>query len=533
MFEKNEEEKSQTSEKFEGNYEKKVSSQKPTMILGIIPWNKSVKIIFLIFLFFSFIILIISVVQKIDFSFLNKKKSEIVYIPEVGEELELNNNVGLPVNPDLPFAEDQSVDYDLNSVEYLSFADFYKKPELKYEFKVSDYSLPLQTKTDVENYYTISRKLPLDNVLDDLDKKGYTFLPNFAGSTNNDFYSNYRWLQKNDIPVIITSDFILYYYQYNLKKIFKDIESSVFYDNLWEINKDLYENSKLRYETYLRESGDVNDPVLEGVRLVTAYLATTLETLKPSQEQIDQGVFTPQEAIAFNFNLPEYLKDDVLKEAKLIREHKENAKSPVLLYQRDYKEFIIPNEYKSNARLNNFYLATKWLNSVFPLYSKEDCDECLLDKNDWRINMIAAQYLSQDFSNNADIKAKWARIYKIISFFKGLRSDLTYVHYRDAAKKIFGDEYNIKETFSLANPDFENNFLLLQDEIRKNDFLLVQGAYNLRELANYPVVGLKILSDSYWPNNYIFSNLIYPNVGETNGNEKNITSCAVGQKMER
>ncbi|NCD00486.1 DUF3160 domain-containing protein [bacterium] len=534
MFEQSEEKKSPALEEAEKSYEKNTSSKKSNMILGIIPWNKSVKIILFIFLAFGFVILMISLASKIDFSFFNKKEPEIVYIPEPEENLELDNNVGLPVNPDLPSAKEENLNQDLNSVEYLSFADFYKKPELRYEFEIADYNLPLQVKTDVENYYTISRKLFLDNALDDLNNNGYAFLPNFAGSLSNDFYSSYKWLQINEVPIMITSDFVLYYYQYNLKKIFKDIESSVFYDNLWEINKDLYENAKLRYESHLRETGDINDPVLEGKRLVTAYLATILEILKPSQEQIDEEIFTPQEVIAFNFNLPKYLEDDVLREVELIRGHSKKEKSPVLLYERDYSEFFVPNEYKSNARLNNFYLTTKWLNSVFPLYSKDDCSDCLLDKNDWRVNMVAAQYLSQDFSNNPTVKAKWARIYKVISFFKGLRSDLTYVHYRDDAKRVFGDNYDIEETFSPSNSNFDNNFKLLQSEIRKNNFLSVQGAYDLRDKNNYLKVGLRVLADSYWPNSYIFSELTYPKVGNAINQEiDSITSCNIEGEIKR
>ncbi len=534
MFEKTDKEKSPALENAEENYKKEVSSSKNTTVLGIIPWNKGTKIILFVFLFIAFAMLMFTIIKKIDFSFFNKKEPEIIYVPEVKDDLRLDNEVGLPTNPDLPAANDQNIDYDLNSVEYLSFADFYKKLEKKYDFETVGYNLPIQTKTKVENYYTISRKLFLDNSLSDLDNNGYAFLPNFAGSANNDFYSSYAWLQENDIPIIITSDFVLYYYQYNLKKIFKDIEASVFYDNLWEISKELYESAKLRYEAHLRETGNINDPILEGKRAVTAYLATILEILKPSQNQIEQNIFTTQEVIAFNFILPKYLEDDVLKEVKLIREHKQKVKSPVLLYERDYTEFVVPEEYRSNARLNNFYLTTKWLNSVFPLYSQEDCVDCLLDREDWHINMVAAQYLSQDFSNNPNVKAKWARIYKIISFFRGLRSDLTYVHYRDAAKKIFGDSYNIEETFSTSNPNFKANFISLQREIRRNDFLSVQGAYNLRDIDNYPKVGLKILADSYWPNEYIFSNLTYPNIGDIKDSEiKNITACSVNRELKR
>ena len=510
-------------------------------LFGIIPWNRSIKIIFLLITIIILAVGIFWAIQNLNFSWLNKKPSPKAPV-EVPIEGDLPGDYGLPVNPDLPNAKDTGDGNGIYDVEYISFADFYKEPQTDYNFTVSDYSLPLNTKVDVVNYYTISRKINLDPILDNLDNDGYGFLPNLAGSSNNDFYSVYRWLQQKEIPVAITTDFVLYYYQYNLKKLFKDVEASVFYDNLWEINKALYEKAKLRYESHLRDSGTINDPVLEGKRLAMAYLAVSLEILKPASTQINSdptnntsAKFSSQEAFAFNFNIPNYLKDDVVREVKFIREHKDKTKSPVLLYEINYRDFVVPSEYQSNARLNNFYLTAKWLNSVFPLYStSNNCEKCLLDKDDWRVNMIASQYLAQDFSLDSKVKSKWARIYKIISFFKGLRSDLTYIHYRDAAKEVFGEDYNIDETFQLTNSEIDYKLTLLQDKISQNQFLPVQGGYSLSDPDNYSKTGLKILADYFWPNNYLFSELIHPKTGNYELDKGNpFTSCVNNKKLIR
>ena len=38
------------------------------------------------------------------------------------------------------------------------------------------------------------------------------------------------------------------------------------------------------------------------------------------------------------------------------------------------------------------------MNSVFPLYFQgEQCPDCLLDKEDWRISLAAANFLAKDF----------------------------------------------------------------------------------------------------------------------------------------
>ena len=196
---------------------------------------------------------------------------------------------------------------------------------------------------------------------------------------------------------------MIFNYQNILKKSFKDIEANVFYDNLWDINQQLYTVAKTRYEARLSSIGNVNDSVLEGERLETAFFAVALELLKPAVNQVsggnavaDPSLFTKTEADRFYFVVPPYLRADVLAEEKLIRgAGAPSAKSPVLLYARNYQDFSVPADYRGNAKLNNFYLTTKWLNSVFPLnYRTKDCSNCLFDQADWRINLTAASLIS-------------------------------------------------------------------------------------------------------------------------------------------
>jgi hypothetical protein len=339
-------------------------------------------------------------------------------------------------------------------IEYISFLDFYEKIEDKFTLNGSSYSLPLNVKTDVLNYYDVSRKLNLDASIPALNKNGFAVIENPFASNN--FYNIYDELSSRQIPLMLSSDFLVYYYQQTFKKVFKDVEENIFYPNLWEINRFLYEAARQRYENGLRSKGQVNDRVLEAQRLAAAYFATSLELLKPNPAQIDksnnignQAMFTTYEAENYSFVLPDYLKIDVEREVELIKTMNKSAKSPVLLYTRDYQSFLVPEEYRSNAKLNNFYLSTKWLSSEFPLYyqDKNDCPACELDFDDWRVSMITSSFIAKDIFDSYELKNKWARIYKTLAFFKGLRGDLTYVHYRDALSSVFGVDYNIEEIF--------------------------------------------------------------------------------------
>jgi hypothetical protein len=431
------------------------------------------------------------------------------------------------------------------AIEYLSFNDFYVAPDNKIETKFADYQLPLNVKLDILNYYDISRKLNLDPGLDDLNNYGFTKIDNPWTKDAADFYALYAKLDEKQIPILITSDFITYYYQEILKKSFKDIEENVFYDNLWSINKDLYTTAKNRYETHLAAIGSVNDSILEGERLEMAYFAVVLELLKPAANQVadkgtlnDKSKFVASEVDRFYFVPPPYLRDDVLSEVKLIRGAKGKAKSPIFLYDRDYnKDFGVPVDYRGNAKLNNFYLTTKWLNSVFPLnYRDKNCPNCLLDKEDWRLNLIAASYISQDMANLPELKNKWARIYKIMSFFKGLRNDLNYVNYRDSLVALFGADYKISELFGDQNQEALNNLEKLRAKLLTVDFPAIQGSYNKSDPIAKSFLGFKMLAEANSPNEYIFSNLVSPSVGNYSGTtplSNNITYCAVKNAYQR
>jgi len=399
--------------------------------------------------------------------------------------------------------------------EDLTFGLFYK--EYKDDFKptAASYGLPLNIKTDVLNYYDVSRKINLDPYIDDLNENGFSILKKSALDETDNFFDTYRYLSKNGIPLFITNDFIFYYYQNTLKNIFKEIEKNAFYENIWNINKSLLDKAVIRYRQRLDLIGNINDPVLEAERLEVAYFAVALKLLMPESGQInrktdfvDVAKFNQQEADWFSFNIPNFLEADIEKEVKLIRESKGTVKSPILLYPVSYSTFSVPNNYKDNAKLNNFYLATKWFNSVFPLYYKSDaCPDCLLDHDDWVINLGAASLISKDMYDNQELKNQWAVVYKIISFFNGLRSDLTYLHYNGALTELFGSGYDVESIFDENNSQREADFANIRDKIAEYDFLDIEGSMDRGDAGLKPWLGMRMLQQPFWPNDYLLNYL--------------------------
>ncbi len=509
--------------------------------------NKKILIIaLLVFLLASFIAVFVIV---------RKNKTSPVPVSEVIIEQPVSENValeglidssrligGLPTS-DVKIGIDFDGETNNELIEYISFLDFYEKIEDPNNFNVKSYNLPLNVKTDVLNYYDVSRKINLDKAIDNLNKNGFALIDNPFPSHN--FYNIYDELNSRQIPLFLSSDFLLYYYQQSLKKVFKDVEENIFYQNLWEINRFLYEIAKQRYEAGFRSKGQVNDRVLEAQRLAAAYFVTSLELLKPDPSQIDasnnianKSMFTPYEAESYNFALPDYLKVDVEREVDLIKTMNQSAKSPVLLYERDYRSFAVPEEYRLNAKLNNFYLSTKWLSSEFPLYYKDknQCPKCELDFDDWRISMITSSYIAKDIFDSYELKNKWARIYKTLAFFKGLRGDLSYVHYRDALSSLFGEDYIIEEVFSDTNLESINNLKKFQNKILEYKFLPIEGAFDRSNLEQRTKIGVRMLSDWYYPNDYLLQELSYPNVSvylNKNLAKNNITACWEPKSQKR
>lgn len=436
----------------------------------------------------------------------------------------------------------ESTENDVKA-EYLTFGQFYKKEDASIKPKISKFDLPINVKTDVSNYHEVYRQINLDPYIGNLNKDGFLIINNPYKIEANDFYSAYKIINKNNLPLLVTDDFTIYYFQNFIKNIFKEIEKDFFYNDFFSINKDFFDVANSRYKKRMEKEGLVNDPLLEGERLEAVFFAVGLELLKPTSGQIayseaaDDKLFATLESEKYNYSLPYYLADQVKSEVALIRQASQTAKSPITLYERNYKEFKVPNEYKSNVKLNNFYLALHWMNTVFPIYEQSSsCPKCFLDKDDWQINFIAAGLIAKDLSDNQNFKNQWAKIYKLISYFSGLRSDLTYLKYNEAFSKIFGKEYNLEYIFSDENRNRNEDILKAREELSKYNFVAIEGGYLRGDELNKPIIGLRMLTEPYWPNDFILNQLVNPFVTllkENTISKDNKTACAIENKTVR
>lgn len=120
----------------------------------------------------------------------------------------ISESSSTPSFPKSALTTETQVPFSDLAIEYLAFADFYKTPDNTIVSQIKDYSLPVNVKIDVANYYDLSRKLNLDDALDDIGNQGFSLIPNPWNKEAPDFYSVYEQLKTKQIPVLITSDFI-------------------------------------------------------------------------------------------------------------------------------------------------------------------------------------------------------------------------------------------------------------------------------------------------------------------------------------
>ena len=447
--------------------------------------------------------------------------------------------IALPLVSDVP--ADSVVREDPNfQADQLVFSQIYQKPTTTWSLdiltnKAQAVNLPINIKKDVVNYYDIRRYYNLEPIINQLNEQGSVLVDNPFDSPKQDFFDFYRSAQANHWPLLLTSDVIFYYYQNNIKDVYKAVEAG-FYDDLWQISNGLFKMANQRYQAAISQAIKGNDPILEAYRLNAQYWAVALKLLAPQARQIDKGG-NINNSIIFQvgddqiYRLPSIDEDlcrEVDQEVALIKEASGVKLSPLFGYEIDYSSFMPDTDYQGGGRLANFSLASQWLGHTWPLYYREaDCPKCLLDIDDWRVNFLAANILARDLNSDQEFKNNWAKIYKVISYFSGLRDELTYVHYVKAQKDILGDQS--LEAIAHLDETSRNQILeRLRAAILNNEFPKANGGWNRQNQDDQPKIGLRVLQDHYWPGQSINWSAVGPKL-DVFLNEQTTTDWQVNQ----
>jgi len=261
--------------------------------------------------------------------------------------------------------------------ERFDFAKYYFLEPLEIELKASQYNLPLKT-DEIYNFRDFSDKISLnDKELSLLKRDGFVIIENPFNQNEDHITRPYKILKENDLPIFITSDSLLHIYHIQFDETLKEIEEREFYNRLWNISKKLMEDSMEGYEN---SDGDLK----EAYKRNTGYFSVALRLLNP------------------NFEIPDFVKEDVERELNLIEGHEGFSNSPIFIYKEDYSQYIPRGHYTRSEKLKNYFKAMMWygrmsmlLKGTDQVRAGESCDnfppcKALISLYDAKIQTIQA-----------------------------------------------------------------------------------------------------------------------------------------------
>ena len=429
-----------------------------------------------------------------------------------------------------------------NTLEKQSFfSGYYSKENLQFEPAVPAYSLPLKA-SEIANYDEFTQKIFFTKESKDLlYKNGFVVLDNEDDSEGpkNQLISGqtlvnetYRSLKVADVPIFITSDSLLHLYHIQFDETLKRVEAEEFYDELWKLDKALFEAS---IEDYNSASGVEK----EAARRNVAYFAVALSLLQPKPEQTEKSredpekvtLFDPQDIKEYSVEIPPFVKDNVEAELVLIGAQKEEI-SPIFKYVEDYSQYSPRGHYTSSEKLKNYFKAMMWhgrismlLQSKMIIAEESMVEELAADSSEKeaRIQTMQALLISDHFDRDNNIRDRWDRIYNVTAFYVGFSDDLGPYEYAKALDTVFG---NYRSGVSLDNESLAE----LITELDKYESPKIYGGTGEiipagSETENETLEatkGFRFMGQRYTPDSYILQKLNPPalNIMDLLGSER-------------
>ncbi|WP_048051656.1 DUF3160 domain-containing protein [Methanosarcina soligelidi] len=422
-----------------------------------------------------------------------------------------------------------------------SFSGHYSKEYLQFEPAIPAYSLPLKA-SEIANYDDLTQKILFTNESKDLlYKNGFVVLDSEDDSEDpkNQLISGqtlvnetYRGLKVADVPIFITSDSLLHLYHIQFDETLKRVEAEEFYDELWKLDKALFEAS---IEDYNSASGVEK----EAARRNVAYFAVALSLLQPKPEQTEQSgedpekvtLFATKDVKEYSVEIPPFVKDDVEAELFLIGAQKKEI-SPIFKYVEDYSQYSPRGHYTSSEKLKNYFKAMMWHGRISMLLQskmiivEDSTVEGLAGESpekEARIQTMQALLISDHFDRDKNIRDRWDRIYNVTAFYVGFSDDLGPYEYAKALDTVFGND---RSGVSFDNESLEE----LITELDKYESPKIYGGTGEiipagSETENETLEatkGFRFMGQRYTPDSYILQKLNPPalNIMDLLGSER-------------
>ena len=450
-----------------------------------------------------------------------------------GKKAEMGRNESSDVSNDENYStgylKTEAVNFSDSRAGNSTLAKNYKLEVLDVELKVPSYELPLN-RGKITNYGNFSGKIPLnESALKMLENNGFVVIENPYYSGEEYITSMYATLKQDEIPVFVTTDSLLHLYHIQFDETLRQIEERDFYDTLWKTDLVLLRTSIEKYNSAAGEEK-------EAARRNAAYFSVALSLLQPKPTQIqsiqaqgtedyygsvNESLFPSGAEKQYQFEIPEFVKEDVKAELAQIEAHNGFSLSPIFKYEEDYSQYVPRGHYTRSEKSKNYFKAFMWHGRMSMLL-KDKLIQSGDPAKDARIQTIQASLIASGLQSKPELLKNWDRIYEITAFYVGFSDDLGPYEYMKAMDAVFGN----------GSREFNETTI----EELKTKLAEYQGPKIYGGTGNCVVTppltpekadeclndtsGFRFMGQRFIPDSYIFSNLVGPYTGEFTGGNK-------------
>lgn len=368
------------------------------------------------------------------------------------------------------------------------------------------YALPLD-RAAVANWDEVCSTLSLNSEASSLlAENGFVVVDNPLAPQGTDMVKPYASLKEEGVPVFVSADSLLHLYHIQFDDTLREVEEKTLYDDLSSLDAALLNSSMAVYES--AADGETK----EAARRDAVYFGVAASLLAPTAAQVGtDGSFDAEDLKKYQADVPAAIAPDVEAELALIRGHAGLAPSPLFTCDEDYSQYVPRGHYTRSEKLKNYFLAMMWHGRMAFLVN-----DTLVSPEEARLQTVAAAQVSTALADDPALMEKWDRIYEVTAFYTGYADDLGPHDYLAAMDKLFGGP---KTEFSADEADALRRELMSY----RTPAIYSGTAYTVaftpeeaRAVLN-GTQGFRFMGQRFFPDSYIFSELVYPYTGAFTG----------------
>ncbi len=298
-------------------------------------------------------------------------------------------------------------------------------------------------------------------------------------------YDIYNWASGSELPSFVTTDAMLHTFHVLYDYCLRILETERFIGYLDGLNEALLADIQKRTSS----DSALNDELDK----LVAYVIVASTLANPAA------------------NLPQRGQDLARQELELIGAHEGGQISPLFGLKVDYSQFVARGHYTRSQELSDYFLGMMWYGRLGFRLRPGDTPELIeLGRGHTRIALNLVSSLAAVSVDGVPALEIWEKIYRPTAFFVGSADDLTPSEYAGLAAEVYGIPASQLTPEQIADPLLLDTFIERALELRApriSSSLIGDG-----QEAAVVTKGLRMMSQRFIPDSYMFWKLVHPNV---------------------